>query len=71
MRSSIIDWSQTRVIFVTPSFTANQKQVTNFKDMGRELYEIKRFEGDIIFINAYKKTHSATSIKSISEKSKF
>jgi predicted transport protein len=68
LHSSTIDWSQTRVIFVSPSFTENQKQATNFKDLGIELYEIKRFEGDIIVINPYKKTQSATSIKSISEK---
>jgi len=68
LHSSTIDWSQTRVIFVSPSFTENQKQATNFKDLGIELYEIKRFEGDIIVINPYRKTQSATSIKSISEK---
>lgn len=68
LHSSTLDWSQTRVIFVSPSFTENQKQATNFKDLGIELYEIKRFEGDIIVVNPYKKTQSATSIKSISEK---
>ena len=68
LHSSTIDWSQTRVIFVSPSFTENQKQATNFKDLGIELYEIKRFEGDIIVVNPYKKTNSATSIKSITEK---
>jgi predicted transport protein len=68
LHSSTIDWSQTRVIFVSTNFTENQKQATNFKDLGIELYEIKRFEGDIIIINPYKKTNSATSIKSITEK---
>ncbi|WP_444647880.1 DUF5655 domain-containing protein [Flavobacterium columnare] len=68
LHSSTVDWSQTRVIFVSTNFTENQKQATNFKDLGIELYEIKRFEGDIIVINPYKKTNSATSIKSITEK---
>ena len=68
LHSSTIDWSQTRVIFVSTNFTENQKQATNFKDIGIELYEIKRFVGDIIVINPYKKTNSATSIKSITEK---
>ena len=27
-----VDWSQTRIIFVSPSFTDFQKQSTNFKD---------------------------------------
>ena len=68
LHSNTIDWSQTRVIFVSTNFTENQKQATNFKDLGIELYEIKRFEGDIVVINPYKKTNSATSIKSITEK---
>lgn len=69
LHSKAVDWSQTRVIFVSPSFTENQKQATNFKDIAIELYEIKRYEKDIIAINAIKKTASATSIKPLTEKS--
>lgn len=68
LHSSTIDWSQTRVIFVSPNFTENQKLATNFKDLGIELYEIKRFDGDIVIINPYKKSRSAVSIKPIVEK---
>ena len=32
-----VDWSQTRVAFVSPSFTDNQVQATNFKDIAIEL----------------------------------
>src|SRR5690606_26022941 len=35
-----VDWSQSRIIFVSPSFTDFQKQSTNFKDLGIELWEI-------------------------------
>src|SRR5690554_2919622 len=40
MRMAEVDWSQTRVAFVSPSFTQNQIQATNFKDLGIELWEV-------------------------------
>lgn len=63
-----IDWSQTRVLFVSTSFTENQKLATNFKDIAIELYEVKQYEGGIIAINPIKKSSSATSIQPLSGK---
>ncbi|WP_299577778.1 DUF5655 domain-containing protein [uncultured Sunxiuqinia sp.] len=63
-----VDWSQTRVIFVSTSFTENQKLATNFKDIAIELYEVKQYEGEIIAINPIKKSSSATSIQPLTEK---
>lgn len=60
-----IDWSQSRIIFVSPSFTDFQKQSTNFKDLGIELWEIKRYQGGIFSINPLLKTKSAPSIKQV------
>ncbi|AMA49500.1 MULTISPECIES: DUF5655 domain-containing protein [Flavobacterium] len=68
LHSSTVDWSQTRVVFVSPSFTENQRLATNFKDIAIELWEIKRFENDIISINPIKKTNSAESIKPLAQK---
>lgn len=68
LHSSKVDWSQTRVVFVSPSFTENQRLATNFKDIAIELWEIKRFENDIISINPIKKTRSAESIKPLTQK---
>jgi predicted transport protein len=67
IHSSSIDWSQTRVAFVSPSFTENQQLATNFKDIAIELWEIKRYENDIISINPIKKTKSAESIKPLTK----
>jgi predicted transport protein len=69
LHSSKVDWSQTRVIFVSQGFTSNQKQATNFKDLAIELYEVKRFENGIIVINPFKKSIAAPSIKTITETS--
>lgn len=67
LHSSKVDWSQTRVVFVSPSFTENQRLATNFKDIAIELWEIKRYENDLISINPIKKTKSAESIKPLTK----
>ncbi|TRX70720.1 DUF5655 domain-containing protein [Carboxylicivirga sp. M1479] len=65
-----VDWSQTRVVFVSPSFTDNQKLATNFKDIAIELWEVKRYENESISISPIKKTKSAESIKPITQQNK-
>lgn len=67
IHSTSVDWSQTRVVFVSPSFTENQRLATNFKDIAIELWEIKRYENDLISINPVKKTKSAESIKPLTK----
>ena len=62
-----VDWSQTRVTFVSPSFTENQIQATNFKDIAIELWEVKQFENDTLAINPIKKSVAAESIKPITQ----
>lgn len=58
-----IDWSQTKVVFVAPTFTDFQKQAVDFQDLNIELWEVKRFEDDILFVNGIKKSKNAPSIK--------
>jgi predicted transport protein len=58
-----IDWSQTRIIFVAPSFTDYQKQAINFKDMPFELWEIKKYQNQIISIEQIRKSKTSESIK--------
>lgn len=67
IHSASVDWSQTRVVFVSPSFTENQRLATNFKDIAIELWEVKRYENDLISINPIKKTKSAESIKPLTQ----
>lgn len=62
-----VDWSQTRVAFVSQSFTDNQVLATNFKDIAIELWEVKQYEDNLITIHNIKKTQSAESIKPISQ----
>lgn len=62
-----VDWSQTRVAFVSPSFTENQIQATNFKDIAIELWEVKQFTNDTLAISPIKKSVAAESIKPITQ----
>ncbi|MBS1631689.1 MAG: hypothetical protein JST10_03850 [Bacteroidetes bacterium] len=62
-----VDWSQTRVAFVSTNFTENQIQATNFKDIAIELWEVKQFDNDTIMINPVKKSNAAESIKPLTQ----
>lgn len=65
LKRTDVDWSQSKVLFVAPSFNNYQKQSSNFKDLPIELWEIKRFENDIIVVNPIKKSQSAPSFKQV------
>lgn len=56
-----IDWSQSKIIFVSPSYNSYQKDSVNFKNVPFELWEIKRFSNSTIALNK----HQATSNESI------
>jgi len=53
LRLNEIDWSQSRVIFISPSFTSFQRESINFKDIPFELWQIKKFGDDIIALEQY------------------
>jgi len=69
LHSKDVDWSQSRVAFVSPSFTENQISASDFKDFGIELWEVKQFENNTISINSIKKSSGAPSIKPLLENS--
>lgn len=63
-RTEGIDWSQSRIIFISPSFNSYQKDSVNFKNIPFELYEIKRFENDTFILNKHE-TSSKENIESL------
>ena len=65
-----VDWSQTRVVFVSPSFTDFQVEATNFKDIAIELWEVKQYSNNTVAITQLKKSKSAESIKPLAQKNK-
>lgn len=48
------DWSQSRVIFISPSFNSYQKNSVNFKDVPFELWEIQKYEDGFISLEQHK-----------------
>lgn len=62
-----IDWSQSKIIIIADNFNKYQKESINFKDLPIELFEIKRFENDLILFNPVKSKNSKESIKQITK----
>lgn len=60
-----VDWSQSRVIFVSSAFNNYQKESINFKDLPFELWEVKRFSNDTMYFNPIKASRTSASIKTI------
>lgn len=67
LKTADVDWSQTRVAFVSPNFTDNQVQATNFKDIAIDLWEVRRYTNGTVSIMPIKKSKSATSIKPLTQ----
>lgn len=68
LKRNDVDWTQSRVIFISPKFTEYQKDSVNFKDVPFELWEINKFENNIIGINQHKtdsKESISTTVKDI------
>lgn len=61
-----VDWSQSRVIFISPSFTTYQKEAINFKDLPIELWEIKRYNNKTVNYNQIETSGAQESVKTIS-----
>jgi len=70
LKRTDVDWSQSKVIFVSSSFNIHQKQAINFKDLPIELWEIKQFANDTLCFLPVEAADSKESIKTISKKSK-
>lgn len=65
LRFDDIDWSQSKIIFVSQSFNSYQKDSVNFKNLPFELWEIKRFNNNTLVFNKHK-SNSKESIESLS-----
>lgn len=46
-----VDWSQSKVIFISPKFSGYQKNSINFKNLPFELWEITRYSDNSIGLN--------------------
>jgi predicted transport protein len=66
LKRNDVDWSQSRVIFISPSFTSYQKGAINFKDLPIELWEVKRYDNKTVSYNQLQTSGAQESVKTIS-----
>lgn len=59
-----VDWSQSKVIFISTSFNSYQTDSVNFRDIPFELWQVKKFQDGLIGFNQIS-SKSKESIKSI------
>jgi predicted transport protein len=60
-----VDWSQSRVIFISPKYTDYQKHSVNFKDVPFELWEIQKYKNGTVGLIQHQ-AESAESIQATS-----
>ena len=66
LKKADVDWSQSRVIFISQAFTPYQKEAINFKDLPIALWEIKQFSNHTISFEEIRKLNATESIKTVS-----
>lgn len=66
-----VDWSQSKVIFISPSFTTFQLESINFKNLPIELWEVRRYSNNTIRFDQHKPASSIASIKTVYKKNEF
>jgi predicted transport protein len=69
IKKNNINWSQSKVIFVSPFFTIYQRKAIEFQDLPIELWEVKGYSNDTVLFNQIQAPQRAESISTVSQKS--
>ncbi len=69
LRRDNVDWSQPRVLFISPYFSKYQQQAINFKDLPIELWEITKYQNNLVQYSQLKSPETSESINKISQSS--
>jgi len=67
LKKADVDWSQTRVLFVSPSFTTYQINSINFKDLPIELWKVKKFANNLVLVEQVQPLRANESINVIAK----
>lgn len=67
LKKNDVDWSQSKVLFVSSAFTPYQRNAIGFKDLPIEIWEVKKYDNGTIFYNQLKPLEARESIKTISK----
>jgi len=67
LRKDDIDWSQSKVMFVAQSFTKYQQEAIGFQDLPIELWEVKKYDEDLVSFNQVRASEKSESIKTVTK----
>lgn len=62
-----IDWSQSRIIFISHEFTKYQQHAIGFKDLGIQLWEVHKYNNDLLVYNEVKSPSTKEPITTIAK----
>ena len=65
LKRNDVEWSQSRIIFISTEFNKYQQHAIGFRDLGIQLYEIKKYENGIFLIDEIKPLETGKSIATI------
>lgn len=60
-----VDWSQSKVLFVSPSFGTYQLNAINFRNLPFELWEVKKYEKDMYSYTEIRASEQSEDIENI------
>lgn len=62
-----LDWSQSRIIFISPEFTKYQQYAIGFKDLGIQLWEVHKYNNGLLVFNEVKSPSTKEPITAIAK----
>ena len=63
-----VDWSQSRIIFISPEFTRHQQYAIGFKDLGIQLWEVHKYSNGLIIFNEAKSPFTKEPLTAIAKR---
>ncbi|MCX6717066.1 MAG: DUF5655 domain-containing protein, partial [Candidatus Taylorbacteria bacterium] len=60
-----INWSQSKIIFISPYFTPHQKGAINFKNLPLELWEVNHYDKNLVEYEKIEPLESSENIETI------
>jgi predicted transport protein len=67
LKRADVDWSQSRVSFVSTEFTKYQQRAIGFKDFGIQLWEVHKYKNGVVTFNELKSSANKESIAAITK----
>src|SRR5215216_6498419 len=63
-----VDWSQSRIIFISPEFTRYQQYAIGFRDFGIQLWEVHKYSNGLLVFNEAKSPFTKEPLTTIAKR---